>query len=68
MKNRERVITINITFTVVLNKELKSHLLYLFMLYPSFERSNENTYGNWITYQDLIATYNTIIEEECEKK
>ena len=70
LKNRERAITqLTLPFTVTLNNELKSHLLYLFTLYPSFERNDENTYGNWITYHDLITTYNnTLSEDEREKK
>ena len=69
LKKRERVITqLTLPFTVMLNDELKSHLLYLFTLYPSFQRSDENTYGNWITFEDLITTYNSLSEENREKK
>jgi len=69
LKKRERAITqLTLPFTVMLNDELKHQLLYLFTLYPSFQRSDENTYGNWITFQDLMETYNNLKEKERERK
>ena len=69
LKKKERMITqLTLPFTVMLNDELKHHLLYLFTLYPKFQRNDENAYGNWITFQDLLTTYNNLDEEQRQRK